>query len=149
MKPEWIILLHLYARIAHESARRTIGVLGSCDFACESDHCFRKMPRMQWGSVLLCCALGLGLGCASHDEVDRAKCERFRDHMIDLRLEQNSGAKDSLGQPIDLAPHRAALKQALGDGFLASCEKTLTPKQLECALAAKDSAAASSCTSSH
>ena len=93
--------------------------------------------------------LGLVVGCTSHDEVERTKCERLRDHVVDLRLEQNAGAKDSLGQPIDLAPHRAALKQALGGEFVASCEKTLTPKQLECALAAKDSAAASACTSSH
>ena len=82
-------------------------------------------------------------GCAKHatDEVDRARCERLRGHLVDLRVAE-------LGElHVDVAKHRAALQQALGDDFVSTCLASVTSEQMKCALAAGDSASASSCTS--
>jgi hypothetical protein len=68
----------------------------------------------------------------------------LRDHLIELRLQSVTASKD---EPIDLAPHRAAMKQAMGEGFLATCEKGYRRKQVECALAAKEPTTASACMS--
>jgi hypothetical protein len=43
--------------------------------------------------------------------------------------------------------HHAAMKQALGKDFVASCQQTLSAAQVKCVLAANDSAAASACSS--
>jgi len=80
--------------------------------------------------------------------VGRKDCEEFRDHLIELRLASVASPKNPEQQPVDLAAHRAAMKQAFGEEFLGSCERTLKPKQIKCALAATESASATSCTAS-
>lgn len=73
--------------------------------------------------VLVCAACS-----SSEDAVDRRKCTQLRDHLIDLRLE---------GPPVegvDLAQHRAAMKQALGDDFISRCQQTMSIEQLRCAM---------------
>jgi hypothetical protein len=46
----------------------------------------------------------------------------------------------------EIEAHRRALSQALGNDFVSSCEATLSPHQIDCALAATDSSAAARCT---
>ena len=41
-------------------------------------------------------------------------CERLRDHVVDLQLQDARDAKDSLGNPVDLAPHKKALRRVAG-----------------------------------
>jgi len=135
--------------------------------------------RWRWVAVSV---VWIAAACASHaddDSVDRAKCERLRDHLVDLRLaglahpqrsttshdtppppqlpSWGSGAKaprvvvpDTTAAPLrddEIKQHRVALQQAMGERFLASCQRTLSPPQLRCALAASDFAAATTCTS--
>jgi hypothetical protein len=82
----------------------------------------------------------LTIGCTSSNniEVDRAHCTKLRDHLVDLRLQDATG--------VDRAAHRQAMKQALGDNFIASCTDRMTASQLTCGLVAKDLGAATSCS---
>lgn len=50
--------------------------------------------------------------------------------------------------PPDVAGHRAAMTQALGEGFVTSCQKNLSAAQLKCALAASDSVSVTECETS-
>lgn len=90
------------------------------------------------------------IACSSNSEndVDRRKCEQFRDHVLDVQLAGIDKTTDSHGGTVDVDAHRAAMKQALGEDFVATCQKKLTAAQLKCALAATDSAAVSGCASS-
>ncbi len=99
-------------------------------------------------SWLLAACLVL-VACSESDSVDKRKCTALRDHMIDLRL---AGGHNTPG--VDLAQHRAAMKQALGDQFIAQCEKSMKIDQLNCAMKATDVSASRECsrvahTSSH
>jgi len=49
---------------------------------------------------------------------------------------------------IDIASHRAAMTQAFGERFLATCQQIMTPARLKCVLAATDSEKANACSSS-
>jgi len=73
--------------------------------------------------------------------VDRARCEQLRRHLVDLRL------ADLGTLEVDVAAHRTAIENALGDAFVTSCQQSITVVQMTCALAAKNSALASTCTS--
>jgi hypothetical protein len=107
------------------------------------------------------------VGCSSRAEDPHAKCERLRDHLVELRLgnapnaaETPPAPQNDLGsagrfsaverssRPLsadEIAAHRRALAASLGDSFVSSCETSLTPKQVDCALEAKDPAAAAAC----
>jgi hypothetical protein len=74
---------------------------------------------------------------SSSDVVDAARCGRLRDHVVDLRL---NGLTD-----VDVAAHRAVLQRALGDDFVASCQRTLTAAELTCMLEAPTSAQIEAC----
>jgi hypothetical protein len=97
--------------------------------------------------LILAAILGAALGCGatSGDPAIEAHehCVELRDHMVDLRL------KDAVDGDVDVAAHRAAMKQALGDHFVDSCLKSLSEKQLHCVMTATDSQSASDCTSSN
>jgi hypothetical protein len=80
-------------------------------------------------------------GCSHDDSVDERKCTQLRDHLIDVRL---SGAE--LTEDADRAQHRAAMKQALGDTFIADCKRNMSNEQLNCALKATDLNGASDCS---
>ena len=76
-------------------------------------------------------------GCMSNEEPLQRKCERLREHVVDLRVQ---------GLPErDQRAHRAALSQALGDQFTDRC-KTLTAAQVACALAANEVVVATECS---
>lgn len=76
------------------------------------------------------------------DDEERAAtpCEELRDHLVDLRVGSATGTADELAQ------HRAAMRRALGDDFVQSCEDNLGPTQIACSTAAADLAAVSACT---
>ena len=91
--------------------------------------------------------LGLALGCtASADDPSveaRQRCTDLRDHVVDLRL-------NDVGDPgVDLAAHRAAMQQALGDHFIDGCMNDLSEAQKTCVTSATDSQALAACTDSH
>lgn len=91
------------------------------------------------------CCLLLGwllIAACSHDEVvDKTKCMQMRDHLVELRLASATGSDD-----MDLAQHRTAMKQALGNSFLSECEHTMTIEQLHCAMKATDLSASIDCS---
>jgi hypothetical protein len=120
-------------------------------------------------SALLCIVAIVGACSWSSSTGDRAKCQQLRDHLVDLRLAGANAATErppALPAPAEqlpagiatstptqrpltdaeIAAHRHVLSQALGDDFISSCAKTLSPKQLACAQAAADSTAAAACT---
>lgn len=117
--------------------------------------------------------VALCLGCSSSDEVTRDRCVQLRDHLADLRLRDavdgkqmptvqtlppvqvatRAGAKKLETQqlsiatvPIDVAAHRAALTQAMGENFLATCQQKISSNRLRCMVDAPDSAALAECT---
>ena len=71
----------------------------------------------------------LAAGCTDHGTVDRESCTRLRDHVVDLRV---ADAASELGN--DVAQHRRAMNQALGETFIASCVQSMSYEQLECSL---------------
>lgn len=81
--------------------------------------------------------------CASDEEhaIDRKGCEQYRDHLVELRLHDASST-------FDVQQHRAAMKQALGERFISSCEKQVSSSELRCALRASTSLEASACAKS-
>lgn len=101
----------------------------------------------------------VSFGCTSHKDITPDDCIELRDHIVDLRLSTvatirttppvRTVGSDHLDAPalppIDVAPHRAALKQALGEQFESNCLKSVTVDQLKCALAAKSSGAVTEC----
>ena len=83
------------------------------------------------------------VACSFDDtsEVERPipPCAELKAHLIDLRLEMATGTPDQLIQ------HRQAMERALGDDFVASCEKNMNPAQITCALFAAGLQAAMAC----
>lgn len=69
--------------------------------------------------------------------VSEQRCERLRDHVVDVRLASATG--------VEREPHRRAMRQALGKDFVSSCVGSLTDAQVQCALKAPDSAAIAAC----
>jgi hypothetical protein len=78
-------------------------------------------------------------GCASEEDEIATKCERLRNHIVELRTE---------GLPeADRAAHASALEAALGaTNFMAEC-KAMKAQQINCALAADEPSALTSCAS--
>jgi hypothetical protein len=90
--------------------------------------------------IASCVAWTALAGCTSSEDgaaASRKRCVTLRDHLVELRL-QGAGVDE-------VAAHRAAMQQALGDRFVEQC-MALPPKQIACALAAKDTASATSCS---
>lgn len=86
------------------------------------------------------------------------QCERMRNQVVEMTIagiptDIHPTPEDlaRVGVPLssrnlpsvkpDVSGHRAALRQALGHEYIESCLANLTPKQLECSLAAKDTSA--------
>lgn len=84
----------------------------------------------------------LAAACAgSSGPADQRQCARLREHVVDLQL-----ADVHVAVGIDREAHRRALKQSLGDNFVANCSSTLTEDQVDCVLNASDRAAIAACT---
>jgi hypothetical protein len=115
---------------------------------------------------------GLALAACARDsqKVTREKCERLRDHVVDIQLLRlpSSLAPPSVVTPPDpragdrleakhielppvqpdVAGHRAAMRQALGDAYVTSCQKNLSAALVNCELAAADSVSMIECQKS-
>src|SRR5262245_16046238 len=90
------------------------------------------------GLVLLFACNGAACNSAEDNEhASRVQCQRLRDHIVELRL---ANAKD-----IDVAAHRRAMQQALGDDFLDDCAVSLDARYISCALGVANSDALGSC----
>lgn len=91
-------------------------------------------------AVVVCVAMfgTASLGCAAGEETRARKCERLREHVVELRV-------DGLPER-DRNAHRLALRQALAGQFSDDC-MSFTSRQLSCALAAADVVAATACAS--
>jgi hypothetical protein len=85
------------------------------------------------------------LACTFSDEASTESCAHMRDHVVDLRVDAYTSAKDGAGRPINLTPHRKALKHALGEKFVSECVATMSSTQIRCALESGTSAAAQNC----
>jgi hypothetical protein len=94
-----------------------------------------------WQTRLGLVLLGITVlgACAGEEESRAQKCDRLREHFVELRVS---------GLPAQhREPHRAALRQALGERFEDEC-KSLTERQVACALAANDVVGATECSPS-
>ena len=94
-----------------------------------------------------CKWIGLALllaACAPHQESEtpEARCEKLRDHLVDLRIKDVRGATAGL----DLDAHRAALTRALGSDFTSACATQMTDAQIDCAISSSTLAASTKCT---
>jgi hypothetical protein len=89
---------------------------------------------------------GAVTGCASHEDDGTRVCTEMRDHLVELRLAESSGPTDERGQPLDLAPHRAAMKQALGADFIKQCQRDMSRAQTTCVLSAATLEVAKACS---
>lgn len=79
------------------------------------------------------------VSCAGGEEAGDAKrCERVRDRIVDLRLDNATN--------VHRDAHRIAMRDALGASFVETCERTMTAAQQRCVLESRDLAAVSSCT---
>lgn len=96
---------------------------------------------MRSNLILIGLLAGALVGCGGDDAVESIArpCEQLRDHMVDLRFQR------AVGTPDEIAQHRAAMQQALGAEFVSSCEKLMSPSEVECALRAPDSTTAMAC----
>ena len=86
--------------------------------------------------LILVAACGEDQDVAETAELTR--CERLRDHLIDLRLAEATN--------VDKDAHREAMRNALGTSFLGECAR-MPESDRDCALEATDTNAAAACSS--
>ena len=106
------------------------------------------MARRRWLSFVIVSiaaglpALILAVSCSTppneSDVADAQLCTQLRDHLVELRASETAG--------IDIAAHRRALAQAMGDAFVSACTTSLTVKQVKCALSCDSLATATECS---
>ena len=75
------------------------------------------------------------------EPIDTRRCERLRDHLVDLQV-----ADIHIAAGIDREAHRRAMTAALGSSFVSSCVEKLTETQVDCALDTNDLAAVAACS---
>lgn len=82
--------------------------------------------RCAFVAWLLLCA-----GCGGEPdpvgESPTVACEKYREHLLDVRIAKVSSNRDA---------HRKALQNALGDDFVARCARTKTQADLDCEMKA-------------
>jgi hypothetical protein len=95
----------------------------------------RTKARVLLGLAGICLALN---ACSTDppEQVSRRDCEELREHMVVLRVGDESANRDA---------HRAAIRSSL-EPFVDICVQTTTPAQLRCALAAADLGALATCS---
>src|SRR6476661_1720705 len=104
------------------------------------------MRNVALGWIALSVALVIA-SCSSSDDDPadaRRRCEALRDHVIDLRFPMSAvpssapvievtkpGAEPRpAAEPFDVAPHRAAMKQALGERYIDACVTKMSVTQI-------------------
>lgn len=106
-------------------------------------------------------AMVVVIGCTRDEAVTVERCTQLRDHVVETRLKtlanirspsstSTSGSDYHVAGPLpptEVAGHRAAMQQALGDSYIANCMKSVTSRQLTCALAANDATSMTACLS--
>lgn len=98
---------------------------------------------MRWRNLILSVTFAAS-GCAStpdEPELAKRRCTNLRDHMIEMRMQMTAAP------PKDLGSHREALKQALGNEFIETCQRQPV-SEIDCALAAEDTESVAACSSS-
>jgi hypothetical protein len=76
-------------------------------------------------------------GCAGEQESPACRCEKMRDHIVDLQLADTSG--------IARTKHRDAMRRALGPEFIENCQRSYSAAQVRCVLNATSKASARAC----
>jgi hypothetical protein len=99
---------------------------------------------VRFGSVILALATAQ-LSCSSSEtepieKATREQCVALREHQIDVRLSTVAGL-DAAG----LAGQRIAMRNAAGDGALATCQRELNATQVACLIAAATGDAMDAC----
>lgn len=89
------------------------------------------MDRIALIAILICGA------CGADEPTEDKRCEQVRDRLIDLRLADATN--------VDVKAHRAVLRRALGNDFVATCRTKLTTAQQRCVIEARDYAVATAC----
>lgn len=101
------------------------------------------------------------IGCTRDESVTVDRCTQLRDHVVETRLKTLANIRSpssisgiesdqSVAGPVpasEVAGHRAAMQQALGDSYVANCVKSISARQLTCALAANDATSMTACLS--
>lgn len=113
-----------------------ISDLGAAPFRPPSLHQKERSP-MRASIFVLVFATACATPRNESDLADAELCTELRDHLVDLRASETSG--------IDIAAHRHALAQAMGDGFVSACTMSLTVKQVRCALSGRSLATTAEC----
>lgn len=81
------------------------------------------------------------VACAGNEgALDAARCERMRDHLVDLELA--STPEDALRES-----RGPILRRALGDEFISHCVSAMSEEQVACMGTALDSSAVAACKS--
>jgi hypothetical protein len=88
------------------------------------------------GTFVFTLAAVLSLDACGDTEEPVNKCRQLLDHVVELRTGSVPEA--------DRAQHAKALRDAVGDQLLGECQR-LTPKQVDCVLAAGETARISEC----
>jgi hypothetical protein len=79
------------------------------------------------------------VACGSaHD--DATRCERVREHLIELSLSSHDVSDD------ERARRAGVTRRAMGREFLASCARSMDEARTDCILAAADAKSAAACT---
>ena len=86
--------------------------------------------------ILVLVAIGTGCATGGDSETKAQRCERLREHLIDVRF----GDAPAEGA----SSRREAMKRAMGNDFIDRCLQ-LEDEQLSCTLAAKDHKAVAGC----
>ena len=91
-------------------------------------------------SISIILLLTVSACASSEDDLEAAtkRCGSLRDHLVELRL-------SAANEHVNLESHRRALRQALGDDFVARCRERPV-NEIKCALAAKEHEAVTACS---
>jgi hypothetical protein len=95
---------------------------------------------IRWKSVATAVIATLVLACgSSNDDSAAARCDRVREHLIDLSLSSHDATDD------ERARRAGVIRRAMGNEFLASCARSMDEARTDCILAAADSKSAAAC----
>jgi len=91
-------------------------------------------------TTLFCVVAICSAACGGQSESIAAQCERIRDRLIRLELPLNDHKREA---------HARVMRRAMGDQFLAYCERSMTKETRSCILEASDAKATVACGAPH
>jgi hypothetical protein len=96
-----------------------------------------RVSRVVWiATFIVACDESQDVPAIDEDETLRRRCSELREHVVDLRVASAT---------VDREQHRNALRNALGDRFVADCVGSYTVAAVECGLAAHDNDEIATC----